>query len=86
VWFVAWVLFVSVYRTGMTDTCIPLLELKRPIKKEELAAWGGWTPRYIDMEIAKGRLVKTMSGKAVRLMAEDIRDWIQRRKSSEVSK
>jgi hypothetical protein len=65
----------------MTETSIPLLELKRPIKKEEVAAWGGWTTRYIDMEIRKGRLVKTMSGKAVRLMAEDVRAWINNRKS-----
>jgi hypothetical protein len=75
---------ISVYRTGMADFCIPVLEAKRPITKAELAAWGGWTTRYLDMEIAKGRLVKTWSGKATRFMPDDIRDWIERRKSSEV--
>jgi excisionase family DNA binding protein len=65
----------------MAETCIPVLEAKRPLTKQEVADWGGWTLRYIDMEIAKGRLVKTMSGKAVRLMAEDVRAWINNRKS-----
>jgi hypothetical protein len=67
----------------MADTCIPVLELKRPVTKAELAAWGRWTVRFLDAEISKGRLKKCWSGKATRLMPDDIRDWIELRKSSE---
>jgi hypothetical protein len=69
----------------MAEKAIPVLELKRPVTNQELAERGGWTPRYIDLEVARGRLKKRCSGRASRFLPCDIQEWLDRR-ASEVAK
>jgi len=72
----------------MSDSILPVLELKRPITKQELADWGGWTLRYIDKEVHNGNLKKRFAGRGSRFMPSDVQDWLDRRASkvTEVTK
>ena len=60
---------------------ISLFDLKRPISKEELAEWMGVTTRFVDQQVERGYLRKRHTGKAACFLAEDIREWFDRRGS-----
>jgi predicted DNA-binding transcriptional regulator AlpA len=60
---------------------VDLLAVRRPITKKELAEWTGFTERFIDQEVLEGNLRKRFSGRASRFMADDIREWFNRRSS-----
>jgi hypothetical protein len=58
------------------DANFPLLESKRPITKHELAAWTGFSIRFIDKEVKVGRLRKLFSGVGSRFTPQDVQDWM----------
>jgi len=58
------------------DANLPLLELKRTVTKHELAAWTGFSIRFIDKEVKDGRLRKLFSGVGSRFTPQDVQDWM----------
>jgi excisionase family DNA binding protein len=48
-----------------------------PMKVDELAAWLGVSRRFIECQIAHGKLrVRRLSARCVRILPNDLREWL----------
>jgi excisionase family DNA binding protein len=49
-----------------------------PMKVAELATWLGVSRRFIECQVAHGKLrVRRLSARCVRILPNDLRDWLE---------
>jgi excisionase family DNA binding protein len=57
---------------------LPLDPSQRPFTKRTLAAWLGTSERFIEKEVAAGRLRKTVLGThRVRFLVQHVNEWLE---------
>jgi len=67
------------------STPYPLDPSQKPFTKKTLAAWVGTSERFIEKEVAAGRLRRIVLGThRIRFLVRDVNDWLEARASEEV--
>jgi hypothetical protein len=51
---------------------------QRPQSIEQVCEWGGFSRRFLELEIARGRLkVRRLSKRLIRILPKDIIEWME---------